>query len=198
MTKFSDKYNKAIQLIDEAYKSDKDQFELNNKIYPKEYLYALRMVEELELFNSDASEEVYIAARCQHLFRWEIPRNSYPMDRKGYHAWRTFLYTYQAKKSVAILNEIGYSEASQLKIASMIEKKNLQSDSNSQLLEDVVCLVFLKYYINDFVEQHKENTDKLKRIILSTWLKMSDEGHKAALTIPFKDAIKTMILEAVS
>ncbi|WP_068472384.1 DUF4202 domain-containing protein [Saccharicrinis aurantiacus] len=198
MTNFSDKYNKAIQLIDEAYKGDKDKVKLDGEIYPKEYLYALRMVKELKAFNSEASEEVYLAARCQHLFRWEIPRNSYPMDRKGYHAWRTFLYTYQAKKSAEILNKIGYSQESQLQISSMIEKKNLQSDSNSQLLEDVVCLVFLKYYINDFIEQHKENTDKLKRIILSTWLKMSDKGHEAALGINFEESVKKLILEAVS
>lgn len=198
MTQFSDKYSNAIAQIDKAYQGDKEEVQFKGKSYPKEYLYALRMIECLNAFDKDAQEEVYLAARCQHLFRWEIPRNSYPMDRKGYHAWRTFLYTYQAKKSAELLKEIGYKQESVDLVSSMIKKENLGSDKNSQLVEDVVCLVFLEHYINDFADKHKSDIEKLKRIIVSTWLKMSKKAQEAALEINYKAEVKALLLDALS
>lgn len=196
--KFGENYTKALQLIDEAYQENTELVVVDHITYPKEYLYALRMVEELEQFNPEADEEVYLAARCQHLYRWEIPRNTYPLDRSGYHQWRTYLYAYQANKAEALLKKVGYPDQSISGIKTMIEKKNLKENVQSQLLEDVVCLVFLKYYLNDFIEQHKKDNLKLKRIIKSTWLKMSEQAHVAALKIHFVEEVKALVLEAVS
>ena len=79
----------------------------------------------------------------------------------------------------------------------MVEKKNFKIDANAQLIEDVVCLVFLQYYLDDFVEKHKSDMPKLNRIIKSTWNKMSDTGHEQALTINFIPEIKNLVLAAV-
>lgn len=195
---FGEKYNKAVTLIKEAYKSNKELIIANNTSYPKEYLYALRMIEVLEHFAPESSEEVYLAAWCQHLNRWDIPRNTYPMDRKGYHQWRSYLYTYQADKAGDILTVAEYDAEAIATIKELIAKKNLKSNEQSQLLEDVVCLVFLTYNLSEFVETHKDDIEKLIRIIKSTWLKMSEKGHSAALDISFTKEIKALILTAVS
>mgnify|MGYP001764314984 CR=1 FL=1 len=55
---------------------------------------------------------------------------------------------------------------------SILEKKLLKKDAETQLLEDVICLVFLEYYLDPFV--HKHDREKLKNIILKTWNKMSE------------------------
>ncbi|MCK5815215.1 MAG: DUF4202 family protein, partial [Flavobacteriaceae bacterium] len=77
-------FNKAIQLFDEA--NSKDPFDelVDGKSFPKELLYAQRMSDQLNRFTSDASESVQLAVRCQHICRWEIPRDSYEMNRTGY------------------------------------------------------------------------------------------------------------------
>ena len=195
---FGERYTKALQLIDEAYQENTELVSINSITYPKEYLYAIRMVEELERYYPEADEEVFLAARCQHLYRWEIPRNTYPLDRKGYHQWRIFLYSYQANKASELLQKVGYADDSISAIKAMIAKEDLKGNAQSQLLEDVVCLVFLSYYLNDFIEKHQGDDEKLKRIIKSTWLKMSEQGHEAALKINFTEEVKAFILAAVS
>lgn len=195
---FGEKYNKALRLIEKAYQENTEKVTTNNITYPKEYLYAIRMVEVLNHFAPEANEEIYLAAWCQHFYRWDIPRNSYPMDRQGYHKWRSYLYTYQADKAGEVLVKSGYNNISISEVKEMIAKKNIKTNDKSQLLEDVICLVFLTYYLNEFIESHKNDEEKLKRIIKSTWLKMSDKGHKAALKIDFSDNVKSLILAAVS
>lgn len=195
---FGEKYNKALRLIEKAYQENTEKVTTNNITYPKEYLYAIRMVEVLNHFAPEANEEIYLAAWCQHFYRWDIPRNSYPMDRQGYHKWRSYLYTYQADKAGEVLVKSGYNNISISEVKEMIAKKNIKTNDKSQLLEDVICLVFLTYYLNEFIESHKNDEEKLKRIIKSTWLKMSDKGHKAALKINFSDDVKSLILAAVS
>lgn len=191
--KFSENYNKAIIEIDEAYQQNKETIEFNLQTYPKEYLYALRMVDGLQGYKADASEKEYLAARCQHLFRWEIPRNTYPMDRKGYHQWRTFLYAYQANKTGLLLNKVGYNNNEIDSIKDMIEKKDLRTNPSSQLIEDVACFVFLQYYLDGFIEQHKNDEAKLKRIISSTWQKMSNRGREEALKLKLSSGIIDII-----
>jgi hypothetical protein len=56
---------------------------------PANLIYGRRMSAELDAFCPNASEALKIAARGQHIERWIIPRNAYPMDRPGYHAWET-------------------------------------------------------------------------------------------------------------
>ena len=70
----------------------------------------------------------------------------------------------------------------------LVEKKKLKTDSETQLLEDVICLVFLEFYFLDFAQQHDE--EKIISILSKTWNKMSREGHDAAMTIKYsKEAL---------
>ena len=172
----------------------------NHEIYqsvshPKELLYSNRMYERLMDFYPNAPEAVQIASKAQHICRWKVARESYPMDRVGYLKWREDLKKFHAKTTAVILEKAGYSEEFIARVSFLIEKKLLKKDAETQLLEDVICLVFLEYYLDAFV--HKHDREKLKNIILKTWNKMSEKGHQEALKINFSTTNFQLIKEAL-
>lgn len=185
----------ASQWID-AENAQDPNIEINESIsFPKELLYSNRMYEKLMDFFPNASEEVQIAAKAQHICRWKIARESYPMDRVGYLKWREDLKKFHAKTTAEILEKAGYSPEFIARVSFLIEKKLLKKDQETQLLEDVICLVFLEHYLEPFVEKH--DTEKLKNIILKTWNKMSENGHQAALKINYSPANLQLIKDAI-
>lgn len=188
-------FQNASTLIDIENSQDPNSEIYQSKTYPKELLYSNRMYEKLMVFCPKASEEVQIAAKAQHICRWKMPRESYPMDRVGYLKWREDLKKFHAKTTAEILKKVGYNEEFIARVSFLIEKKLLKKDEETQLLEDVICLVFLDYYLDPFV--HKHDTEKLKNIILKTWNKMSENGHQEALKINFSPANFELIKEAL-
>ena len=46
-----------------------------------------------------------LAARCQHIQRWKIPRADYPMTRVGYQQWRVRLRDFHADLARTILRD---------------------------------------------------------------------------------------------
>ena len=105
----SDKFEKAIVLIDKKNEEDVNVDYVHTKSYRKELLYAMRMTEKLLEFKPNASESLQIAARAQHICRWQIPRKEYPMDRVGYLKWRETLKKMHADITSKILLEVGYN-----------------------------------------------------------------------------------------
>ncbi len=103
------------------------------------------------------------------------------MDRTGYHRWRTRLYGFHAEKAGAILRELGFDEAVVSRIQQLLQKKDLKTDPEMQLLEDVACLVFLEHYFADFSKEHEP--EKVVNILRRTWAKMSPNGQAAALKL---------------
>ena len=75
-------FQKAIQLFDELNSKDPNKEEFEGGVFAKELLYAQRMTERLQVFASDASEALQLAARCQHICRWEIPRSPFLLVEK--------------------------------------------------------------------------------------------------------------------
>lgn len=173
----------ASAWIDAENEADPNSEIYQDVTYPKELLYSERMYERLMVFQPDASEAVQIAAKAQHICRWKIARESYPMDRVGYLKWREDLKKFHANMTSEILKKAGYEDDFIDRVSFLIEKKLLKKDEETQLLEDVVCLVFLEFYLDPFV--HKHDTEKLKNIILKTWNKMSEKGHQEALKISY-------------
>ena len=106
----SDKLQKAFELFDLANEKDPNKEEFQGKSYSKEVLYAMRMTDKLNKFAPDASEPLKLTARCQHICRWEIPRESYEMNRVGYLKWRQDLKRFHAEKASGILKEVGYDQ----------------------------------------------------------------------------------------
>ncbi len=190
------KFNNAIRLFDEANTNDPHTEISEGKLVPKELLYAIRMTEKLNKFEPNASEAVQLAVRCQHICRWEIPRDSYEMNRKGYLTWRRDLAKFHAKKAAGILAEIGYEDSLIDNVTFLLQKKQLKKNQETQLLEDVICLVFLEFYFEKFSTKYSE--EKLIDIVQKTWAKMSDNGHESALKINFSDKSLTLIQKALA
>ncbi len=188
-------FQKASEWIDAENAQDPNQEIYQSQTYPKELLYSNRMYERLMDFYPNASEEIQIAAKAQHICRWKMPRESYPMDRVGYLKWREDLKKFHAKTTAEILAKAGYLQKFIDRVSFLIEKKLLKKDEETQLLEDVICLVFLEYYFDPFVQKH--DREKMKNIVLKTWNKMSETGHQEALKINYSDANLQLIKESL-
>ncbi len=190
------KYTEAISLMDAMNKKDPNIETYKGTDYPKEYLYGIRMSNKLEDFMPDAPESLKLAARCQHICRWEIPRNSYPMDRVGYLKWRNELKKLHAQKAEEILSAVGYEQEVIDEVKFLLQKKQLKKNELTQALEDVICLVFLEFYFDDFAAKHNE--EKMIDIVQKTWAKMSEKGHEAALQLPFSASGLALVQKALA
>ena len=189
------RFQKAIQLFDELNSKDPNKEDFAGGTHAKELLYAQRMTERLQVFAPDASEALQLAARCQHICRWEIPRAAFPTGRKGYNQWRSTLRNFHAEKAATILKKVGYEETMIDKVQFLVLKKQLKRNKETQILEDVICLVFLEFYFTNFAAGHEE--DKVIDILQKTWRKMSKEGQKAALDLPLNERALELIKKAL-
>ena len=191
-----ERYLAALKLIDEAHTLDPKKVEVDGMEIPYELHYSEKMSKYLEKCNPKASDILRLAIRAQHLRRWEIPRDSYPMNKVGYHAWRTYLKKRQAEMASQICLDCGYSDDDAIRVAHLIRKEDLKKDEETQTLEDVACLVFLDDQFEEFEKQHDE--DKIVKILQKTWGKMSERGHELALEIPMSERCKDLVGKALA
>ncbi|KAL1304314.1 hypothetical protein AAFC00_000717 [Neodothiora populina] len=190
-------YKAALKAIDEAHAQDPKKVTIDGTETPYELHYANKMTAYLDKRSPDASDVVKLAIRAQHFRRWEVPRDSYPMTRIGYHSWRTYLKKRQAQLVAPILQENGYSDEDIIKCRGMIEKQGLaQGNADTQVLEDVACLVFLDDQFEAFEKEHDE--DKIIKILQKTWGKMSPEGHKLALEMHMAQRSQELVEKALA
>jgi hypothetical protein len=175
-------FNIAIELIDVANSEDPNRVTIDGKDWSKELLYSHRMSDMLLRYAPDANEVMKLSVRAQHIQRWKSPRDAYPMNRKGYHQWRTGLYTFHADTVADLLVTAGYEEEFINSVKLAVGKKSLNTNPDTRLVEDVASLVFIEHYMLGFVEKHPEyDDDKWIDIIRRTWRKMSDQAHQFAL-----------------
>jgi hypothetical protein len=189
-------YEKAQKLIDDAHSEDPNKTTVNGEEIPYELHYAQKMSAYLDKLDPSAPETLRLAIRAQHFRRWEIPRNSYPMNKQGYFAWRTFLKKRQAEQASQICLDCGYSETDAARVAALIRKEDLKKDHETQTLEDVACLVFLDDQFEEFEKEHDE--EKIISILKKTWGKMSERGHELALEVTMSERAKELITKAIS
>jgi len=195
------KFELAVELIDAANSEDANLETYDGKELPKELLYSHRMSDMLQRYAPDADDAMKLALRAQHLQRWKYPRDEYPMDRKGYHLWRTNLYTFHADTVAALLVEAGYDDEFIQRVKLAVSKKSLKSNPDTQLLEDVSALVFIEHYMLAFVNKHPEyDEEKWLLIIKRTWNKMTEKAHDFALagSIKLPEPLIPLIQKAVS
>jgi hypothetical protein len=193
-------YQAAIVAFDRANAEDPNKERDGGKEYPKELLYAQRMTGMQERFAPDASEAVKLACRAQHIQRWKSPRSDYPMDKKGYMLWRTNLYKFHAETAGGLMNQVGYDDDMIARVKTIVAKKELKSNPETQMMEDVVDLVFIEYYMLAFAAQHPEYDEaKWMQIIRKTWQKMSPQAQGFALSgkVKLPEALVPLILKAV-
>ena len=188
--------SEAFRQFDQANAEDPNTETVDGTEHPKELLYARRMTETLEEFAPEASDEVQLAVRCQHIRRWTISRETYPDGREGYRRWRSDLARFHADTAASILAEVGYDQESIARVSVLLRKERLKSNPEVQLLEDVACLVFLGHYLPAFVEKHEST--KVIEVLRKTWPKMSDKGHTAALRLDWDAKTRPLVEAALS
>ncbi|MCV9386504.1 DUF4202 domain-containing protein [Reichenbachiella ulvae] len=192
----NNKVDAVFEKIDKINAEDPNKEIVDGSEVPKEWIYGRRMTEMLTTYKENPSVELQIAARGQHIKRWHIPRSEYPMDRKGYLKWRTMLKIYHGELLSSLMEEEGFGSDSIAKVVELVNKKKLKTDQESKELEDVVCLVFLKFYFHDFAAQHPD--EKVIDIVQKTWGKMTEKGHDLALKLNYDVGDLALIQKALS
>ena len=192
----TDRFRRAVERFDAANAEDPNRERVDGTGQPKELVYARRMTARLDRFRPDAPEAVRLAARCQHIRRWTIPRTDYPAGRGGYRRWRTDLARFHASTAAAILRDVGYGGHVVARVESLLRKERLKADPDVQLLEDVICLVFIEHYLAGFAAKHDEDT--LAGVLRKTWRKMSEDGHRAALALALPADLRSLVERAVA
>ena len=185
----STKVLKAIEAIDQINQKDPNTEVWQGRSYSKSWLYSERMSNQLKLYFPEASNALQLAARAHHIGRWNISRTSYPSGKKGYHTWRNALLDYHANTMKEVMQQHDFSNLFIEKVCRMIRKKNLRMDFDTQILEDVICHVFLSFYFTDFAAKHNET--KVIDILQKTWKKLSATGQQAVtgLSLPHETHI---------
>jgi len=190
------RFNQAMALFDAANSLDPNLDEGQ----PKELLYAQRMSDMIGRFAPQASEAAQLAVRAQHIRRWTVPRSSYPMNKEGYHAWRSGLYTFHADTAGELLREAGYDDAMIERVKKAVSKRGIKVNPDSQLLEDVANLVLIEHYLLGFARSKPDyDEEKWLVIIRRTWGKMSKGAQAFALSgkIGLPESLVPLITKAI-
>jgi tRNAThr (cytosine32-N3)-methyltransferase len=191
-----DAYARARQLIDAAHSADPH---CTPEGRPAELVYAERMEAWVGRLVPGASPVLRLAALCQHLERWSVPRASYPEGKAGYLTWRKSLYHRQADRARELLLTAGVSEDEAANTATWVAKSGLKTNPATQALEDAACLVFLENEIGAFAAQHAAYPrEKFVDILQKTWRKMSPQAHELALGLPLPPATASLVREAMT
>jgi hypothetical protein len=190
-----DAFEKAIARFDAENARDPNLESDGGARHPREWLYARRLTDWVLKLAPEASESLRLAARCQHICRWMIPRDTYPMTRAGYLRWRNDLKQFHARKSAEILREAGYGEEMIDKVRDLNLKKNFPAEPESRILEDALCLVFLEFQFADLA--HKTAAHKIINAVQKTWQKMTPAAHERALALPLGTEEKRLIQQAL-
>ena len=180
------RFQDAIRRFDTANAQDPRGVELP---------YAQRLSAWVDRLAPDASEELRLASRAQHICRWVIPRDSYPAGRLGYLKWREDLKQFHAQKAGEILSEVGYDESTIARVQDLIRKRNFPRIPEGRVIEDALCLVFLETQFSDTTA--KTGEEKMLDILRKTWRKMTPQAQKLALALPMTDDSRALIQQAL-
>src|SRR5574343_352407 len=197
MSDHQERFNRTIALFDAANAEDPNQDEGQ----PKELLYAQRMTDMLGRFAPQAGEVAQLAVRAQHIRRWTVPRSNYQLGKPGYFAWRTGLYRFHAETAGELMGQAGYDAPTVAQVMTAIGKQELKTNPDTQLLEDVSCLVFIEHYMLGFAGQQADYTEeKWLGIIRKTWKKMSPAAQAFATGryIKLPEALAPLIAKAIA
>ena len=189
------RFRKAISRFDEENARDPHREQIEGRAEPRELVYAKRLSGWVMRLAPTASEELRLASRCQHICRWEIPRDRYEMTRAGYLRWRADLKKFHAAKAGEILRETGYPDEIVIRVQELNLKKNFPRDRGSRVLEDALCLVFLEFQFAELASRTEEA--KMINALQKSWKKMTPQGHAHALELPLGAPEKMLLAKAL-
>ena len=191
-----DAYARARGLIDAAHAADPKRATDGRAA---ELVYAERMESWLARLVPEAPALLRLAARCQHLERWSVPRTSFPDGKPGYLAWRRSLYVKQAERARELLVQAGVPAGEAGEVATWVSKTGLKINPGTQALEDAACLVFLETEIAEFAAQHADYpAEKFVDIIRKTWRKMSPRAQELARALALPPGVAALVQAAVA
>ncbi len=193
------RFNKTIADFDALNAQDPNTVSIDGIQKPKELVYAQRMTEMLNRYAPEASESLQLATRAQHIKRWAIPRNDFPVTKPGYLQWRSKLKSLHAEIAAKILKNNGYDDETIEKVSILLKKEQLRANPDTQTLEDVIVLAFLEHDLEAFVQKYSDYPEeKFLTILRKSYLKMSDKGRAAALSlIKIPEHLLPVVLKAV-
>jgi hypothetical protein len=191
------RFERARALFDELNAADPVREIDNGRERPRLLLQAERLAGWVMRLDPNASEALRLAAHCQHLERWKIPRTDFPEGRVGYLKWRTTLGKFHAARAAEVLRSIGYDEDLIGRVDRIVRKQGMTTEPDTQTMENALCLVFLEHELDAFMQKYPD-ADKAIDILRKTWGKMSASGREAALTLPLGDAAKSLVARALA
>jgi hypothetical protein len=192
----SQRFESALRRFDGENSRDPNTDIADGVSRPREWLYAQRLTKRVLQLCPGASEELRLAARCQHLCRWEVPRQSHPMTRAGYLQWRATLKKFHAQKAGDILREAGYLEDVIRRVQDLNLKKNFPNDPESRVLEDALCLVFLEFQLAELAA--RSDDDKMINALHKSWQKMTEAARVEALKLNYGEREKALLQRALN
>lgn len=179
----SERFDGAIRRFDEENSRDPNVEVVNGASRPRELVYAERLTAWVLKLAPDAPEELKLAARCQHICRWMIPREQHERTKAGYLRWRNELKKFHAQKAGEILREVGYDEETIARVQALNLKKDFPKDPSSRVLEDALCLVFLEHQLADLAAKSTE--EQMINALRKSWGKMTEQGRAEALKLEY-------------
>jgi len=190
------RFDRAIQRFDDENAHDPNAEVIGSVARPHELVYAERLTDWVLKLKPDASEALRLAARCQHICRWTIPRDTYERTKAGYLKWRTELKKFHAKKAGEILREVGYADEVVARVQALNLKKDFPHDPDSRVLEDALCLVFLQH---QFAELASRSTDEqMINALRKSWNKMTEQARAEALKLDYGARERGLIEKAIA
>jgi hypothetical protein len=191
----NERYDRAIAAIDAANGSDPNTITVGDVAGPKELVHSEMLTRWVRTLIAQPSEALLLAARGQHIRRWEHPRSEFPEGRGGYLRWRTSLYAFHADTTASILRDAGYDDSLIARVSAIIRKQGLGRDPEVQAIEDGLCLVFLETQLAELAG--RTDREKMIDILRKSWRKMSPAAHAHALNLAFAPEEHALITEAL-
>lgn len=191
-----DLFDEAIRQFDALNAQDPNRELEDGVAQPRELLYARRLTRWLLRLYPQAGELVRLAARCQHIARWRIPRDRYPRTRAGYHRWRNDLKEFHASEAGVILRKVGYPESAVARVQALNRKEGFPDDPDVCAIEDALCLVFLEHQLGHLARSTDE--EKVVRALRKSWLKMSPIARAAAQQLELEPVARSLLEKALA
>ena len=195
-----EKLTNTLAAIDDVNRQDPNTILINGTSQVKELIYGQQMTDCLKKYWPEANELLQIAVRAQHIKRWQLKRTEFSEGKAGYYQWRIAQGKFHAELAASIMIDQGYASEQAEQCAAIIRKENLKTNSDSQTLEDVACLIFLMHYFDEFAAKYTEqdNEAKIVRIVQLTWSKMSTQAHDIALGLTLPDHLAVIVNKALA
>ncbi len=188
----TDQLAAAFDAIDAANGEDPNQ----HADGPLAQVQGIRATYWTTILAPDAGDALRIATRAHHLRRWELQRADYPEGRAGYLKWRLENKKHQAEAAAQIVRAAGYHDLTAERTTTLLLRRDLGTDAETQVLEDAACLVFLETQYEPLLERLSH--EKAVGAVAKTLKKMSPEAIELSGSIEMSDDAVNVLKEAAA